>query len=90
MNRKEFVMALKEHGEEMKALRDSNGSLQNALHLFGQQVRTLAKETGDWRKEDAENHSNEANQREKMLKGITQLEKTLISIHNTLNEVKFK
>lgn len=41
----------------------SNIQLGKALVLFGGQLRTLAKETGDWRKEDNTNHSNEARQR---------------------------
>lgn len=76
--RKDFVQALNDHAVAMRELRDSNNALMNSLHLFGEHLRTLAKETGDWRAEDNNNHSNEAGQRERMIELMEAIEKKLV------------
>lgn len=65
---------------ELNLLRTSNLALEKAckdtsqsLWLFSKQISVLAKETGEWRGEDNENHSSEAEQRRKALKLLEEI-----------------
>lgn len=87
--RQELVEALNRHAAEMRGLNESNLKLVKSLGFFGSQLRSLASETGDWRKEDNENHSHEASQRDQMIAGIEGVRKGIEELRSSLKATKY-